>query len=157
MPDGNIKNRVLNISKPVLKQYLQQYQEQEPCAASQMLQTLPSKMNNLQKQLRMTFEKMEFVRLDHRLMATPAAMPTRVTKRSVTMKFGILQDLSLRDAVVLCPRNHGPESIQDAKADGRLEMLALADADPDSAADALIVKPKLKASDARTVLGFVLI
>ncbi|CAL1131523.1 unnamed protein product [Cladocopium goreaui] len=146
MPDGNIKNRVLNISKPVLKQYLQQYQEQEPCAASQMLQTLPSKMNNLPKQLRMTFEKMEFVRLDHRLMATPAAMPTRVTKRSVTMKFGILQDLSLRDAVVLCPRNHDPESIQDAKADGRLEMLALADADPDSAADALIVKPKLKAS-----------
>ena len=154
MPDGNIKNRVLNISKPVLKQYLQQYQEQEPCAASQMLQTLPSKVNNLPKQLRMTLEKMEFARVDDRLMATLAAMPTRATKRSVTMKVGILQDLSLRDALVLCPRKHGPESIEDAKEENRLEMLALADADP---ADELIVKPKLKASDARTVLGFVLI
>ena len=157
MPDGNIKNRVLNISKPVLKQYLQQYQEQEPCAASQMLQTLPSKVDNLPKQLRMTFEKMEFARMDDRLMATLAAMPTRVTKRSVTMKVGILQDLSLRDALVLCPRKHGPESIEDAEGANRLEMLALADADPDLAADELIVKPKLKASDARTILGFVLI
>ena len=95
--------------------------------------------------------------MDDRLMATLAAMPTRVTKRSVTMKVGILQDLSLRDALVLCPRKHCPESIEDAEGANRLEMLALADADPDLAADELIVKPKLKASDARTILGFVLI
>ncbi|CAL1148595.1 unnamed protein product [Cladocopium goreaui] len=94
----------------------------------------------------MTFEKMEFARMDDRLMATLAAMPTRVTKRSVTMKVGFLQDLSLRDALVLCPRKHGPESIEDAKGENRLEMLALADADPDLAADEWIVKPKLKAS-----------
>ena len=82
MPDGKRKNWFLNQAKPLLKQYLQHFQDTCPVPPEMQLMCLPMHFDALPRAHQALFEKRgQPVQCNEHCKVTCFNMPTRVTKR----------------------------------------------------------------------------
>eukprot|EP00435_Cladocopium_sp_Y103_P015389 s1343_g3.t1 len=82
MPDGKRKNWFLHQAKPLLKQYLQHFQDTCPVPPDMQLPCLPMQFDELPRAHQALFEKRgKPVQCNEHCKVTCVNMPTRVTKR----------------------------------------------------------------------------